>query len=54
MDERNRDMVNPDLHGDGVAPGQRHLEGMLPSRGRYAIDVPATWTGVLLVFSFAV
>ena len=44
-------MVNLNPHGDTSATEIRHLEGILPSGGRYVIDVPATWMGVLLVYS---
>ncbi len=44
-------MIDPDQHGVGTTPGQRHHEGMLRSGGRYVIDVPSAWNGVLLIFS---
>ncbi len=44
-------MTDPDLHGDRAAMEQRHQEGLLPSGGRYVIDVPSVWNGVLLILS---
>ncbi len=44
-------MGDLDLDGDGATTAHRRLEGMLPSGGRYVIDVPVTWRGVLLVYS---
>ena len=44
-------MIDQDLQGDDAAPGQRQYNGVLSSGGRYVIDVPADWNGVLLVFS---
>ena len=44
-------MIDPDQHGVGTTPGQCHHEGMLRSGGRYVIDVPSAWNGVLLIFS---
>jgi pimeloyl-ACP methyl ester carboxylesterase len=35
----------------GSAAAQRHITGTLPDGATYVIDVPATWTGALLLYS---
>lgn len=44
-------MIDLEMHGGGAFPALRHLTSTLPSGGRYVIDVPAAWKGVLLVYS---
>jgi hypothetical protein len=39
------------MRGDAAPPARRQLMGALPSGGRYVIDVPAAWNGVLLIYS---
>lgn len=44
-------MADRTPHSAGAAQAPGHHTGTLPSGGRYVIDVPAAWNGVLLVYS---
>jgi hypothetical protein len=35
----------------GRAAAQQHITGTLPDGATYVIDVPANWTGALLLYS---